>query len=66
MNHTAYLTPQDFMFQISNQSVKSFNLEVGEHRDIECKNYFIFTLSMRSLGESIGIGLAASSTSKGP
>ena len=35
MNHTAYLTLQEQIFQISSQSVKPFNLEVGEHRDIE-------------------------------
>ena len=41
MNPTGYLTPQESMFQISNQSVKPFNLEVGEHRDIESKNYYV-------------------------
>ena len=29
------------MFQISSHSVKPFYLEVGEHRDIEPKNYYI-------------------------
>ena len=41
MNPTAYLTPRETIFQISNQSVKSFDLEVSEHRDIESKNYYI-------------------------
>ena len=41
MNHTAYLTPQEFMFQNSCQSVKPYNLEVGEHRDIESYNYYL-------------------------
>ena len=41
MNPTGYLTPQESMFQISNQSVKPFNLEIGEHRDIESHNYYI-------------------------
>ena len=34
INHTAYLTPQEYMIQISSESVKPFILEVGEHRDI--------------------------------
>ena len=41
MNPTTYLTPQESMFQISNQSVEPFNLEIGEHRDIESHNYYI-------------------------
>ena len=41
MNYTAYLTPQEYMFQIPNQSVKPFNLEVDEHRDIESSIYYI-------------------------
>ena len=41
MKHAAYLTPQEFMFQISSQSVKPFELELGEHRDMESKNYYI-------------------------
>ena len=41
MNHTAYLTPQEIMFQSLSQSVKPFNLEAGEHRDIESQNYYI-------------------------
>ena len=36
-----YLTPQKSMFQISNQSIKPLNLEIGEHRDIESRNYYI-------------------------
>ena len=42
MNHIDYLTPQASMFQISSQSVKPFNLEIGEHRDIESRNYIDF------------------------
>ena len=42
MNHTRYLTLQEYMFQISNQSVKPLNLEIGEHRDIESQNYYLF------------------------
>ena len=41
MNHTAYLTPQESMLQISNQSVKPFNLEIGEHSDIESQDFYI-------------------------
>ena len=41
MNHTDYLTLEESMFQISSQSVKPFNLEIGEHRDIESQNYDI-------------------------
>ena len=41
MNDTAYLTSQEYMFQISSQSVKPFDLEVDEHRDIEPQNYYI-------------------------
>ena len=41
MNHTGYLTSQESMFQISNQLVRPFNLEVGEHRDIESQKYYI-------------------------
>ena len=41
MNHTAFLTHQESLFQISTQSVKPFNLEIGEHRDIESQNYYI-------------------------
>ena len=32
------------MFQILNQLVKPFNLEVGKHRDIESQNYPIDTI----------------------
>ena len=36
------------MFKISSQSAKPFNLEVGEHRDIESQNDYIdFVLLMR-------------------
>ena len=41
MNHTGYLTPQEFMFQFSSQWVKLFNLEVSEHRDIESKTIIL-------------------------
>ena len=41
MNCTAYLTSQESLFQISNHSVKPFDLEVDEHRDIEFQNYYI-------------------------
>ena len=41
MNHTGYFTSQEFMFQISSQSVKPFDLEVDEHRDIEPQNIAI-------------------------
>ena len=41
VNPTAYLTPQESMFQISSLSVKSFNLEFGEHRDIESQKFYI-------------------------
>ena len=41
MNYTAYLTPQESMFLIASQSVEPFNLEVGEHTDIESQNYLI-------------------------
>ena len=41
MKHIDYLTPQESMFQISNQSVKLFDIEAGEHRDIESQNYYI-------------------------
>ena len=41
MNHTVYLTPQEYVFQISSQSVEPFDLEVGEHRDIESQNYYV-------------------------
>ena len=34
------------MFQISNLSVKPFNLELGEHRDIEFQNYYIDTFEI--------------------
>ena len=37
MNHASYLTPQESMFQNLSQSVKPFNPEVDEHRDIELK-----------------------------
>ena len=40
MNHTAYLTPHESRFQIPSQLVKPFNLEVGEHRDIESQHYY--------------------------
>ena len=45
MNDSAYLIPQEARFQISRQTVKPFNLEVGEHRDIESQNYLILTNS---------------------
>ena len=35
VSHTSYLTPHEYIFQISNQLVNPFNLEAGEHRDIE-------------------------------
>ena len=41
MNRTAYLTPQEYMFQIPGRLVALFYLEVGEHRDIESQNYYI-------------------------
>ena len=41
MNHIGYLTPQENIFEISSQSIKPFNLKVGEHRDIESQNYYI-------------------------
>ena len=41
MNHTAYLTPPEYIFQISTESVYQFNLEFGEHRDIESQNYHV-------------------------
>ena len=41
MYHTAYLNPPEYLFQISSQSVKPFNLEIDEHRDIESQNYYI-------------------------
>ena len=37
MNQTAYLTPQEYRFQISNQSYKPFDPEIGERRDIETR-----------------------------
>ena len=39
MYHIAYLIPLEYMFPISKQSVKPFNLEIGEHRDIESQNH---------------------------
>ena len=49
MNPTAYLTPPEFMFPISNQSVKPFNLQVGEHRDIESQNPTLILLNLEYL-----------------
>ena len=39
--HTAYLTPQESMLQISSQSATPFDLEVGEHRDIESQTIIL-------------------------
>ena len=44
MNQVDYLTPQKSIFQIPGQSVKPFNLEVGEHRDRESKKNYIENL----------------------
>ena len=58
MNHTGFLTLHEYMFQISNQSVKPFSLEIGEQRDIEDQNdyhdnyiliLFIYLRNYRSL-----------------
>ena len=47
MNPTAYLTPQESMFQIASQSVNPVNPEVGEHREIESQNYYVDLLFLK-------------------
>ena len=59
------LTPQEYMFQISNQTVKPFDLEIGEHRDIENSKTIIFIylfIYLHQTGHLVLISLYESTT----
>ena len=55
MNQTAYLSPQESMFQISSQSGLPFSLDIGEHRDIESQNYYFDNKDKDYLNEIINV-----------
>ena len=46
MNHIGYLTSHKYIFQILSESAEPFNVEVGEHRDIESQNYYMDNVFM--------------------